>query len=238
MRRDYSHPSIVSWVPFNESWGVPDLPRSAEQRDLVRAVYHLTKALDPTRPVIANDGWEFVAGEVIGIHDYALRGDELRLRYGTAEAIDAALRGRPQSRRAMLDDAIRCDQPVILSEFGGITLTPQPGTAWFGYGSVADEEAFAARYEELVSAVLDSTALAGFCYTQLTDTEQETNGLLRADRSPKLPLERIRRITRRPSRSIPGDSIWAAQQATLEVAEGTSEGVPSASDASQGRGAG
>lgn len=52
----YSHPSVVAWVPFNESWGVPDLPKSPAQRDYVRALYHLTKALDPTRLVVDNDG--------------------------------------------------------------------------------------------------------------------------------------------------------------------------------------
>ena len=68
--RDRSHPCIVAWVPFNESWGVPDLPDSPAQRHYVQALYHLTKTLDPTRPVVGNDGWESVATDIIGIHDY------------------------------------------------------------------------------------------------------------------------------------------------------------------------
>ena len=70
IRRDISHPCIVAWVPFNESWGVPDLPESPAQRHYVQALYHLTKTLDPARPVIGNDGWESVATDIIGIHDY------------------------------------------------------------------------------------------------------------------------------------------------------------------------
>src|SRR5439155_17651157 len=70
MQRDVSHPCIIAWVPFNESWGVPDLPDVAEQRHFVRSTYHLTKTFDPTRPVIGNDGWEMITTDVIAIHDY------------------------------------------------------------------------------------------------------------------------------------------------------------------------
>jgi hypothetical protein len=212
VRRQYSHPSIITWVPFNESWGVPDLPGDPAQRHFVSGIYHLTKALDPTRPVIGNDGWEHVVGDILGVHDYALSGHDLRERYGTKERVHAALRGRPQHHRAVLDDTAPNGQPIVLSEFGGITYSPEPGRPWFGYGSVASDDLLLSKYEELVSAVLDSPALAGFCYTQLTDTEQETNGLLRADRSYKLDPQIVKAITTRPSRAIPGDFIEAAQE--------------------------
>jgi hypothetical protein len=150
------------------------------------------------------------------VHDYALDGLALRERWGTAEAVDQALQGRPQHHRAVLDRTPRGDKPVILSEFGGITYAPQPDTPWFGYGSVTSDDELLNKYEELVSAVLDSPALAGFCYTQFTDTEQETNGLLRVDRTPKLDPEIVRAITARPSKAIPGDFIAAAQTAGME----------------------
>ena len=70
LERDLSHPCIIAWVPFNESWGVPDLPDSAAQRHYIQALYHLTKTMDSTRPVIGNDGWESLATDIIGIHDY------------------------------------------------------------------------------------------------------------------------------------------------------------------------
>src|SRR5213075_1463257 len=79
--RDASHPCIVAWVPFNESWGVPDLPHSPAQRNCVQALYHLTKTLDPTRPVIGNDGWESVATDIVGIHDYDADPDRIQRRY-------------------------------------------------------------------------------------------------------------------------------------------------------------
>ena len=218
IKRQYSHPSIITWVPFNESWGVPDLPGDDAQRNFVRAIYHLTKALDPTRPVIGNDGWEHVAGDIWGVHDYALDGAGLRERWGTPEAVEQALQGRPQHHRAVLDNVPRGERPVILSEFGGITYEPQPGKPWFGYGSVRSEDELLNKYEELVTAVLDSPSIAGFCYTQLTDTEQETNGLLTADRVPKLDPEIVRAITSRPSRAIPGDFIAAAQEAGMAAA--------------------
>ncbi len=228
VRRQYSHPSIITWVPFNESWGVPDLPTDPAQRDFVRGIYHLTKAIDPSRPVIGNDGWEHVAGDILGIHDYALDGHDLRERYGTVEAVEAALRGRPQHQRAMLEDVPAGGRPIILSEFGGVTYEPEAGKPWFGYGSVRSEEELLKKYEDLVSAVLDSPALAGFCYTQLTDTEQETNGLLRADRTPKLDPGLVRAITSRPSRAIPGDFIAAAQERGIQAA-----GVDDRHDASE-----
>ena len=85
LERDRSHPCIVAWVPFNESWGVPDLPDSQAQRHYVQSLYHLTKAIDPSRPVIGNDGWESVATDIIGIHDYDDQPKRLGARYGLEE---------------------------------------------------------------------------------------------------------------------------------------------------------
>ena len=97
LRRDYNHPCVIAWVPVNESWGVPRLERSAPQRDFVRALYHLTKGLDPTRLVIGNDGWEQIVSDVITVHDYTGRGEVLRQRYGTREAVQQTLTGtQPQ----------------------------------------------------------------------------------------------------------------------------------------------
>ena len=224
IRRDYSHPSIVTWVPFNESWGLPNLPGDPQQRAFVQAIYSLTKALDPTRPVIGNDGWEHFVGDIWGIHDYALDASTLRERYGTPEAVAQMLAGRPQHHRVLLNPGPRAGQPIVLSEFGGISFKAQAGTPWFGYGSVANADEFATKYEDIVSAVLDCPTIAGFCYTQLTDTEQEANGLLHADRTPKLDIERVAAITRRPSKAIPGDIVAAAQEAGIVTAFGQGGG--------------
>ena len=208
LKRDHSHPCIVTWVPLNESWGVPNLEADPAQRDYVKALYHLTRALDPSRPVIGNDGWEHIASDLWGIHDYALDGATLRERYGSHEAVERTLRQtQPHYRSIAQPDALRACEAVMLTEFGGISYAPAPGERWHGYGTVGTTEAFLETYRALLDAVLDSPAIAGFCYTQLTDTEQETNGLLTADRRPKLDPAAVREITRRPSKAIPGEIV-------------------------------
>ncbi|WP_414472509.1 glycoside hydrolase family 2 protein [Microvirga sp. M2] len=208
VRRDYNHPSIITWVPLNESWGVPDLDRSAQQRDFVRALYHLTRALDPTRPVIGNDGWQHAVGDVFGVHDYAPTGEMLRERYADHETIERTFRHvRPHHHSLLGEGAEMTDEPIVISEFGGLGFVPQASEDWFGYGQFASPEALLERYEELVDALLASTALAGFCYTQLTDTAQETNGLLTVDREPKFDSERLRAINSRPSKAVPSEIL-------------------------------
>ena len=213
VERDYSHPCIVTWVPLNESWGVPNIPRDGAQRNYIQALYHLTKALDPTRPVIGNDGWEHVISDIHSIHDYAFDGQTLRDRYGSIEDVQRTLREvQPGHRSVILPGYHNEGEPIMLTEFGGISYRPGASSAWFGYGTVGDRAAFLAKYKELVDAILDSPAIAGFCYTQLTDTGQETNGLLTANRELKLDSEQVRRITSRPSAAIPGDVITQMQR--------------------------
>jgi beta-galactosidase/beta-glucuronidase len=221
VERDYNHPSIIAWVPINESWGVPNLERDPAQRHYVRALYHLTKAIDETRPVIGNDGWEHVASDIWSIHDYTPSGEALRERYGSYDAVEQTLRRvQPASRRIALEGLERRDEPVMLTEFGGISYLPAVGESWWGYGTVRDEAEFLARYAALVDAILDSPVIAGFCYTQLTDTEQEVNGLLTADRVPKLDPAKIREITTRPSAAMPVDVLQRLQQAAESASAG------------------
>ncbi|WP_424952610.1 glycoside hydrolase family 2 protein [Deinococcus sp.] len=186
--RDQSHPCIVAWVPFNESWGVPDLPQVSAQRELVRALYSLTKALDPTRPVIGNDGWEHVVTDIVGIHDYTHQPARLTERYGSTAALKTTLEDlRPANRLLTLPEFAAVRKPVLLSEFGGIAYTPDQVQGW-GYHRTADAQALEAEYTSLMTAVHRCTGLMGYCYTQLTDTFQEKNGLLYEDRTPKVAL--------------------------------------------------
>jgi beta-galactosidase/beta-glucuronidase len=208
VRRDYNHPSIITWVPLNESWGVPDLDRSAQQRHFVQALYHLTRALDPTRPVIGNDGWQHAVGDVFGVHDYAPTGEMLRERYADRATIARTFREVRPHHHPLLGEGVDIDdEPIVISEFGGLGFVPQGTEDWFGYGQFADADALLTRYEELVDALLASTALAGFCYTQLTDTAQETNGLLTVNREPKFDVERLRAINSRPSKAVPSEIL-------------------------------
>ncbi|GBG13337.1 gluconolactonase [Novimethylophilus kurashikiensis] len=208
IERDYSHPCVIVWVPFNESWGVPELTSIRAHRHAVEALYYLTKTLDETRPVIGNDGWESSATDIIGIHDYEANPNVLRQRYGSESNTDQLFdRRRPGGRILTLDGYPHRGQPIMLTEFGGIAYVkyPTPGTkqTW-GYSAAKNDSEFAKMYEKLIEAVSDSSLFSGFCYTQFADTFQEANGLLGADRTPKLPLKDIATMTRVIRSNIPG----------------------------------
>jgi beta-galactosidase/beta-glucuronidase len=196
--RDYNHPCIVAWVPFNESWGVPDLPDSPAQRHYVQALYHLTRTLDRTRPVIGNDGWESVATDIIGIHDYEDDPQIIAQRYASDEVLGRLFtRERPGGRLLLLDGHEHAGQPIVLSEFGGIAFSDDADKTW-GYSRSGTAAEFAEKYTALLEVVRSLSLLAGFCYTQFADTSQESNGLLYADRTPKFPLAVIQHATRGP----------------------------------------
>lgn len=215
--RDRSHPCVITWVPFNESWGVWNGVEVAEQRHATEALYHLTKALDGTRPVISNDGWEHTESDIWGLHDYAPTGESIRRRYADQAAVDRVLSDRPPARRtALLGDPAYRGQPVMLTEIGGLSIRPRAGEAWHGYATVKDPQQLQEQFASIIDAVLDSAEIAGLCWTQLTDTEQESNGLLTADREPKLPVEEVRRILTRPAVSAPAEAIDAARRAARD----------------------
>ncbi|HEX2874721.1 MAG TPA: glycoside hydrolase family 2 TIM barrel-domain containing protein [Polyangiaceae bacterium] len=193
LQRDMSHPCIMAWVPFNESWGVPNLPDSAPERNYVRALYYLTKTQDPSRPVVGNDGWESVSTDIIGIHDYDANHDRIARRYWAHDVLPKLFkRERPAGRALVLEGHSRREHPIVLSEFGGLALRAADGT--WGYTSAENLESFERIFSQLLKVVRRLEALSGFCYTQLTDTYQEANGLLYADRRPKLPVETIFQI--------------------------------------------
>ncbi|MGY3127165.1 beta-galactosidase/beta-glucuronidase [Agrococcus sp. UYP33] len=198
IERDRSHPCIVAWVPVNESWGVQHIAHDERQQQLVRALFHLTKALDDTRLVISNDGWEHGDSDLLTIHDYEQDRERLAASYRDAAAIERTAAGiGPAGRRIrVLPDAASpglADAPVIVSEFGGVTWAPDAPIATWGYGVASSPEDFERRLRDVFGA-LHGGALAGLCYTQLTDTLQEANGLVDEHRRPKLPLEVLRAI--------------------------------------------
>jgi beta-galactosidase/beta-glucuronidase len=209
VRRDYSHPSIIAWVPFNESWGVPNLPDSQAERHWVRSLYHLTKTLDPTRPIIGNDGWESIATDIIGIHDYDSNPDRMARRYHAEDVLPRLLkRERPGGRLLVLEEHKDRDHPVMLTEFGGIAAEADPEETW-GYSRAENGDDLEKRYRELLETVTDLKLFAGFCYTQFADTYQEANGLLHADRTPKFSLDKMARATQ----GKPGE----AQQSPVSI---------------------
>lgn len=199
IERDYSHPCLIVWVAFNESWGVPNLTLTQAHRNAVEALYHLTRTLDATRPVIGNDGWEASATDILGIHDYDCNPEKIQARYTTTEPTRTLFdQRRPGGRILTLDGFPHRGQPIVLTEFGGIAFDKggaAPGKTW-GYSRAHTEESFIDLYRRLLEVVNTTTMFSGFCYTQFSDTFQEANGLLCADRTPKVALELIYAATR------------------------------------------
>jgi beta-galactosidase/beta-glucuronidase len=196
VERDYNHPSIVIWVPINESWGVPNL-RDARQQNHLKSLYALTHSLDSTRLVVDNDGWEHTdMTDLFAIHDYTRTGDLLYERYKDLGKPGA---GVPDNAKAALIPGYRYNgSPVSLTEFGGIAFIPPghvvPQEAWGYSGVEKTEDAALERLRGLYSAIARIPGFAGLCYTQLTDVEQEINGLMTYDRKLKFDAKKLREI--------------------------------------------
>lgn len=192
VRQHYNHPSIIAWVPFNESWGITDIATDRKQQQLTESIYHLTKAFDQMRPVIVNDGWEHTISDIITLHDYEEIGAMLEERYRDKNALLGNKFAHNTHRYPFAQGYGYRGQPVIISEYGGIAFTSEEG---WGYGNqVRSEDEFLKRYEGITQAIKNLPYVSGFCYTQITDVQQEVNGLLTIERKPKVNMEAIRSI--------------------------------------------
>ncbi|MFF2887263.1 glycoside hydrolase family 2 protein [Paenibacillus sp. NPDC057967] len=194
VRQYYNHPSIITWVPFNESWGIMNVAKDRRQQAFTESIYHLTKSFDPMRLVVSNDGWEHTVSDILTLHDYVESGDEFRQRYSDKENIVHNRIAFNNRKYAYADGYQYKGQPVILSEFGGVAFKNDAG---WGYGNQeATEESYLNRLKELHEAVKATDYIVGYCYTQITDVQQEVNGLLAENRDLKVPLDAIKELNK------------------------------------------
>ena len=188
IERDHDHPCIVAWVPINESFGLTRPLQDGVAARLINRLYDLVHQRDGMRPVSSNDGWEHARTDLCTLHDYGVAAD-LRRRYATlASALEPSGRPRP----LYLPGYAYQGEPLLVSEFGGLALQ---GSGGWGYDTTASAHVLADRYRELVTALMAPGPVEGFCYTQLTDIEQECNGLLTFDRQAKVDAVILRPIT-------------------------------------------
>ena len=190
IKRDRAHPSIIAWVPFNESWGVWHQSERPEQRAFVDAITSLTKALDDSRVVVGNDGWEYSSGDLWTLHLYNEDSDVSSRLAALIEdphsSVTSEFGGR--DRVGALPGADVGGLPILLTECGGIGMGSFSEED-FSYGNLAETpEALEARMLKIMTDIRSLEALQGYVWTQLTDVQQEINGLLYFDRQPKLPL--------------------------------------------------
>jgi beta-galactosidase/beta-glucuronidase len=192
----YNHPSIITWVPFNESWGIEDVKQNKKQQNFTESIYYLTKSIDSEKPVITNDGWEHTISDIITFHDYVESTEKLKKTY--LDGINKVLQNKKifndqeyidGGKFIMADNYQYQGQPIIFSEFGGIAFQDKEG---WGYGEqVQSKEELSQRINNLMQIIKEADYFQGYCYTQLTDVEQEKNGLLDENREYKLDLEKI-----------------------------------------------
>ncbi len=190
VERDFNHPSIIGWCPFNETW---DYDGRKQNNKILANTYKMTKAIDSTRPCIDTSGNFHVITDIYDLHNYRQDVKEFGECYADFAA-GGAFHEEHSERQSYVKGL-----PVFISEYGGIkwNVEKDMSDAW-GYGDAPKtEDEFIQRYKGLTSALMDNPNIMGFCYTQLYDVEQETNGLCDYDRKPKFDVNVFCKINSR-----------------------------------------
>ncbi len=190
LERDRNHPSIIGWCPLNET-------DSSQGSALAQILLATTQTMDPTRPWLDASGYVHFVPEtdVYDCHDYTQEPEVFAQRYETFKQMGTrAWNNVPGDARSAY-----CGQPYFVSEYGGMRIRTDrsAGEGW-GYGET-DLQEFLKRYKALTDVLLDNPNMFGFCYTQLTDVEQEQNGVYFYDRQPKYDPALLRAINARPA---------------------------------------
>lgn len=200
LQEHHNHPSIACLVVFNESWGLRSVKENKEMQEGMQGMYHLTKCMEKNRFVISNDGWEHTDSDLLTLHNYGSTYQALMKEYGKKETDDhrdfysREVIAHPNGREYAIPGYENRDKPVLLSEFGGIAFEKDKDVGW-GYGKAAKgEEEYLTRLKGLVDAIFDSCFFSGYCLTQLSDVQQEVNGLLSEEREYKVDKEKLKEI--------------------------------------------
>lgn len=196
IERDFNHPCVITWVPVNESWGLDRLYANKQMQASANMLYYQIKALDGTRLVSTNDGWECVQSDIMGLHDYAATGTVLAKHFASRDEVTLH---SCDHRMAYCDGKEWTGKEAfLLTEYGGIAFEDKNNDTWGYHDKVNGEAAFFERYKSLTDAARSIPYCQGYVYTQLTDVEQEKNGLLTAERHPKIDVDCFRSMTLNP----------------------------------------
>lgn len=188
------HPSIIAWVVFNESWGIPHVKNDGNTHRYVKEICDIVRTVGGQRLVISNDGWHQLDGDLLTLHEYNQDAKDFAVKYKRKEEVVGNKLIINTFGFAYAEGYHYNGQPVLISEFGGIAINEADG---WGYGDKAEnKDGFCKRLAELFDTIYGLDYLAGYCYTQITDVQQEVNGLCYADRTPKVAPEIIRNIIR------------------------------------------
>lgn len=192
LERDFNSPALIGWCPFNETWGYKE---NQSKHRIIESVYKLTKAFDSTRPCIDTSGnYHILPKEIHDVHDYLQ--DTKKFAENYANIASGIVIDQIERLEGGANYTVQPyhGEPIYVSEYGGIKNAPNGNDGW-GYGDAPKtEKEFIERYRSLTETLISNPHIAGLCYTQLYDVEQEQNGLYNYDRSAKFNEEVIKTL--------------------------------------------
>ena len=205
MQRDMNHPSIITWTPMNETHspkqGFEAYRRAAEE------IYQVTRQMDPTRPVNEASGFLHIITDIYTVHDYTQQLDQWKKRYSNFTPQSEDFFDVPWGWYGEVDEyeSVYDGQPYVVDEYGGTFWTAEyadqsergNGRSQWGYGKSAEQ--VMDLIEGLTEVLLNNPYIAGYTYTQLTDVEQEVNGIYTFDRKLKFDQQRLKEIFGAPA---------------------------------------
>ncbi len=189
--RDFNHPAIIGWCPFNETW---DIAGRKQNDEVIEMVYRTTKLFDTTRPCIDTSGNFHVVTDIFDYHDY-IQDVETFAKDSEKLSTEGILTDTTSRNPIFQGKQTYNGEPSFCSEYGGLKWDVENDSNSWGYGDAPKtEEEFVARYKGLTEALLKNTRIIGFCYTQLYDIEQERNGLYTYKREAKFDMNIFKEI--------------------------------------------